>query len=217
MKNIILFCFASAIAFISCRTEKNITRNGSILPVDKNTRISSGFAEQPAKGEPNRAIAALNIKKELDIYNISMVPDPTVLPWRDYHRSYNAIENKLSAATLTYCKKTLLEVYEIYKDNVQPTEMMNTFSLLKEFIDKKYGGYKVIYNYLKWFKESGLFNDQWKALQAKVAGYAVASKPDPSKPDSEIFSTNPEFKAEMLRMIELMKERDSYIEKIKAL
>lgn len=219
-KKTLLICalFLPAGLLVSCKTEKDITTQGSVLPIDQHTRISSGFGETSAnKATTNKAVEGLNIKKELDVYNIPMLPDVTVMPWRDYYQSFNRNADKLSPEALAYCKKTLIEVYEIYREKVQPAEMMQLFSLLQNFTDKKYSGYKVIYYYLVWFRDSGLFNDQWRAIQAKVAGYAVAAKPDPSKPDSEILEKNPQFKAEVQRLIEMMKDRDSYIEKIKAL
>lgn len=216
MKNRLTGITAAIILLISCKTEKEISTSQTFFGDQKKAHTTSSFSGS-TENSSNPAITSLQIKKELEANNIQYYPDKAIIPWREYQQSFTKPDKRLSDLALLYCKRNLIEIYEIYKDNLQLSEITSVLAIVKELTDRKYSGYKTLYNYLKWFKETGMFSTQWRAIQQKISTYAVVSKPDPTKHDSEILNQNPEFKAELLRIVEQLKERDSYIEKIRML
>jgi hypothetical protein len=217
MKTQIIFTALTACILItSCKQEKEIAKTEPVLQITEKTAFSSGFNAPAQTGNKTRDYMAY--RKELAAQNVPL--DVTVFAkndWKQFYSKYQQAKPQLSEGAQLYCERMQIEYFELYNQALSKPDKQIVLNLISHLADHKYGGFKQLYYYLNWFKSESNDFTGWETVLNKVKSYAVVSKPDPSKPDSPELEQNPALKAELQRMVAALKERDGYVEKIKAL
>ncbi len=219
MKNFIFILGILITAFMSsCKPEKVITKNQESLfkeplsnqVISRNSFIVDNSNSSESKGK---------MLEELVGNQLPMSAPQTKYPtWQSYNDVYKMRVQNLSPLTKQFCSQLFLSSYNI---PMQPnsTELTSVVeSHIEYLVSQNFKGYKLLYQTMVWLKSNGE-NSFVNNTKSKIASYAkpTIGPSNPKQPDSKIVLENEKLKQDLDKMLNAMKENDSYLLKIQEL
>jgi hypothetical protein len=218
-----IFCMSMIVGFMSCSTEKAITKTEPVLQINEKSKISSGYLNDNLNKENVNTKSTLerniSIREELTKNGIPVeINQFNLSNWKEYYNSFSSKENQITLNAKLYCYRKLVENFSLYTLSLSPFDKKSVYSVIKTLVANKWSGYKVIYDYLNFFKNNESDFTNWREIQISFKSYGKVLTPIKSnQPDSEVLNQNPEFKKEVLTMIQKLEENNSYVKNILAL
>jgi hypothetical protein len=218
-----IFWMSMIVGFMSCSTEKAITKTEPVLQINEKSKISSGYLNDNLNKENVNTKSTLerniSIREELTKNGIPVeINQFNLSNWKEYYNSFSSKENQITLNAKLYCYRKLVENFSLYTLSLSPFDKKSVYSVIKTLVANKWSGYKVIYDYLNFFKNNESDFTNWREIQISFKSYGKVLTPIKSnQPDSEVLNQNPEFKKEVLTMIQKLEENNSYVKNILAL
>ncbi len=213
MSPVILFAFLMA----GCKPEKVVaTKRQSLFQEQPSNHVTS--ANPFVSDNTNSLEAKITFQKEMTENSLPKShPETTYTTWQSYNELYQTTVQNLSPLTKQYCSQLFISAYALAEPSPSTELKSITKSHLDFLIAQKFSGYKLLYQSLSWLKNCGEI-DYANNLKSSILIYAkpLMRPVDPKIQDSKEVLQNENLKQELDRAFAVMKDNDSYIEKIKA-
>jgi len=215
----LLYTSIAVTTFFACRPEKDIQKKStSRLFENQNIKVS-GINTGESTSFPSRVNGGKQFVEELRLNSIPQVlPNDDYPDWISFKNFYYSKKETLSNSVSQFCSEQLLRSYNLLSiANGNKSAKQVIIENLTFLANNKYQGYKLIYYHLLWMKENNI--DEYINIRNQVVSYAkpILGAPNPNLKNDPRIEANPEFKAEMEKMLLQVKQNDAFIEKIKLL
>lgn len=207
-----------AVLMAGCKSEKVIaTKQQSLFQEQPSNHVTS--ANPFVSDNSNSFEAKITFQKEMDENNLPKShPEIIYTTWQSYNDLYQTKAQNLSSLTKQFCSQLFISTYVLSESN-PTTELKSIAKSHWDFlISQKYSGYKLLYQSLEWLKTNNE-GEYANVLKNAILLYAkpVMKPVDPKIQDSKVVLQNENLKKELDRAFAVIRENDSYIEKIKEL